>query len=220
MIKFKYRKAYMYRRSISEKYILTDWRSQNKEGLDMKLKKVLAAGIASLMIAGSSMTAMAGQWMQYGGAWYYINNYGTFTTNQWVGNYYLGANGAMLTNTWTPDGYFVGADGKWVPNAASGDVNASLSHIGTYQWTYTKSPSGAVQYAYYTDTRQVSINNDKSLTVIQSTNGVAGATSQVSFLGTNEYRSVINNLSYSFKSNGELVITDTQGNEMHYAKIA
>ncbi|WP_051671734.1 hypothetical protein [Oribacterium sp. P6A1] len=186
----------------------------------MKLKKLLAAGLASLMIVGSSMTAMAGMWMQYGGSWFYLNDYGTFTTNQWVGNYYLGPTGAMLTNTWTPDGYFVGADGKWIPNAASGDVNNSLSHIGTYLWAYTKSSNGSVVNAYYTDTRQVSINNDKSLTVIQTTNGVVGATSQVSFLGTNQYVSVINGLKYSFPSSIELVITDNQGTEMHYAKIS
>lgn len=185
----------------------------------MKLKKFLAAGIASLMIVGSAMTSMAGQWMQYGGAWFYLTDYGTFATNQWVGNYYLGSTGAMLTNTWTPDGYYVGNDGKWVPNQASGEYESGFSHSGIYQWTYTKNAQGAVQYAYYTDTRTVTANNDKTLTVVQSTNGVGGATSQVSFLATNEYQSVINNLKYSFRG-GELVVTDSQGNEIHYAKIA
>lgn len=28
---------------------------------------------------------------------------------------YLGSSGAMLTNARTPDGYYVGADGAWVP---------------------------------------------------------------------------------------------------------
>ncbi|SFG30002.1 hypothetical protein [Oribacterium sp. WCC10] len=186
----------------------------------MKLRKVLVSGIAALMIAGSSFSAMAGQWMSYGSAWYYIQDNGQFATNKWVGNYYLGSNGVMLTNTWTPDGYFVGADGKWIPNAASADVNNSLSLIGVYQWTYTKSAGGAVSYATYTDTRSVSVNNDKSLTVIQQTNGQGNAVSQVSFRGTNQYVSVINNLEYTFPGNGELIIRSTDGTEMHYAKIA
>lgn len=32
----------------------------------------------------------------------------------WIGNYYLGENGAMLTNTTTQDGYKVGSDGEWI----------------------------------------------------------------------------------------------------------
>lgn len=28
---------------------------------------------------------------------------------------YLGSSGAMLTNARTPDGYYVGADGAWIP---------------------------------------------------------------------------------------------------------
>ena len=28
--------------------------------------------------------------------------------------YYFGADGAMLTNAYTPDGHYVGPDGKWV----------------------------------------------------------------------------------------------------------
>lgn len=34
--------------------------------------------------------------------------------NRWVGNYYVGADGAMLVSTSTPDGYYVDANGKWV----------------------------------------------------------------------------------------------------------
>ncbi|OON87360.1 hypothetical protein BXO88_03545 [Oribacterium sp. C9] len=185
----------------------------------MKLKKVLAAGIASLMIVGSAMTAVAGQWMGFGTTWYFVKDNGTFAANEWVGHYYLGPTGAMLTNTWTPDGYFVGADGKWIPNAESGDVHNSLAHIGTYQWTYTKYTNGSIIYANYVDTREVSINADKTLTVIQRQNGIGGAVSQLTFEGTNEYISVINGLKYNFYPiTGELVVTDAQGTEMHYAR--
>lgn len=185
----------------------------------MKLRKVLTAGIAALMISGSAMTAMAGQWIANGAHWYYLNDNGTWAMNQWVGNYYLGPAGVMLTNTWTPDGYFVGADGKWIPNATNVDTSSSISHIGMYQWVYTKYGNGTVTNANYIDTREVSANSDKTLTVIQRTNGLGGAISQVSFMGTNEYVSVINGLRYTFNGT-ELIITAEDGSEMHYAKIA
>lgn len=185
----------------------------------MKLKKFLAAGIATLMIAGTSMTAMAGQWTQFNGLWYYLHSNGQLARNEWAGNYYLAADGHMLTNTYTPDGYYVGNDGKWVPTQASGNSLASFSNSGTYLWSYSKSPSGVVSNATYTSTRTVTANNDKTLTIVEATNGVTGSTSQVSFLSANDYISVINNLRYSF-INGEMVITDTDGSELHYTKIA
>ena len=83
----------------------------------MKIKNIFTAGITALMIAGSTMTAMAGQWIANGSEWYYLNDDGSYATNQWVGNYYLGPQGIMLTNTWTPDGYFVGDDGEKDPSA-------------------------------------------------------------------------------------------------------
>lgn len=184
----------------------------------MKLKKLLTAGIAALMIAGSAMTAMAGQWIADGYQWRYLKSDCTWATNQWVGNYYLGPQGVMLTNTWTPDGYFVGADGKWIPNALNTDTNSSISVIGTYQWQYTEYGS-TVSAATFVDTREVSANSDKSLTIIERANGMGGTTSQVSFMGTNHYVSVINGLEYDF-NNGELIIKNTDGSKMHFTKIA
>lgn len=79
--------------------------------------------------------AMATDWQKIGGTWYYFNASGAMQTGWqkidgswycfaasgamlhdcWVGNYYLGSSGAMLTDARTPDGYYVGADGAWVP---------------------------------------------------------------------------------------------------------
>jgi len=59
-------------------------------------------------------------WRLLGGKWYYLGQSGAMKTgwffdpnyNAW---YYLhDENGDMLVNTTTPDGYYVGADGKWV----------------------------------------------------------------------------------------------------------
>ena len=56
----------------------------------------------------------ANEWQQIDGSWYYFNESGYMVASIWIGNYYLGENGAMLTNTTTPDGYVVGSDGAWI----------------------------------------------------------------------------------------------------------
>nr|WP_314448324.1 CAP domain-containing protein [uncultured Lachnoanaerobaculum sp.] len=54
------------------------------------------------------------QWKLINNKWYYFDNIGYMLENRWVGNYYVGADGAMLVSTSTPDGYYVDANGKWV----------------------------------------------------------------------------------------------------------
>lgn len=57
-------------------------------------------------------------WQLIDGKWYYFNDSGYMTTGWILWNdvwYYCGADGAMLTGTMTPDGYYVGADGAWIP---------------------------------------------------------------------------------------------------------
>ena len=46
--------------------------------------------------------------------WYYFNQKGHLATDEWVDDKYVDYSEKMLTDTWTPDGYYVGADGKWV----------------------------------------------------------------------------------------------------------
>lgn len=53
-------------------------------------------------------------WKEIGGAWYYFEGNGYMAANKWIGNYYVGSNGAMLTNTTTPDGYKVDENGAWI----------------------------------------------------------------------------------------------------------
>lgn len=103
------------------------------------LKSVLRTVIlACTMVTIVSFTAFAGEWKQdnvgwwyqyddggypadtwkkINSQWYYFDNTGYMVANRWIGNYYLGADGAMLTDTITPDGYKVGADGAWIPDA-------------------------------------------------------------------------------------------------------
>ena len=64
-------------------------------------------------------TYPAATWKLINGTWYYFNQAGYRLENQWQLTdgkwYYCGANGAMLANAMTPDNYYVGADGAWVP---------------------------------------------------------------------------------------------------------
>ena len=82
-----------------------------------KLKKWV--GIASILIgfALSPMTALAG-WEAEGEAWRYRDENGSYASARWIEDggayYYLDERGYMAESTTTPDGYLVGADGKWV----------------------------------------------------------------------------------------------------------
>lgn len=64
----------------------------------------------------------ANSWKEINGAWYYFEGNGYMASNKWIGNYYVGASGAMLTNTTTPDGYQVGADGAWIQNTQNNNA--------------------------------------------------------------------------------------------------
>lgn len=102
-----------------------------------KLNKVMA--IAAICTLWGSITTFAGEWKSDAHGWwyvkddgnyivsdwlidagkfYYFNTEGYMLSNTWIGNYYVGADGAMLINTITPDGYWVGSDGLWIENAA------------------------------------------------------------------------------------------------------
>lgn len=58
-------------------------------------------------------------WKLINGKWYFFDNIGYMVSQRWIGDYYLGIDGAMLTNTRTPDGYYVDSSGKWNPNITS-----------------------------------------------------------------------------------------------------
>ena len=103
----------------------------------MKHKKLFVATLATSLALASSITSLAGEWQkdnigwwwqeddgsypvnewkQVNSKWYYFDASGYMVANRWIGNYYLGADGAMLVSTTTPDGYRVGVDGAWIPD--------------------------------------------------------------------------------------------------------
>ncbi|MBR0039178.1 MAG: zinc-ribbon domain-containing protein [Lachnospiraceae bacterium] len=59
------------------------------------------------------------EWVENKGNWYYCESDGKIAKSKWLeSTYYVNEYGVMLKNTTTPDGYFVGADGKYVDQAA------------------------------------------------------------------------------------------------------
>ena len=61
---------------------------------------------------------MATGWKQIDGTWYYLSGSGDMAENRWVGDYWLGSDGAMATSAWVDGGrYYVGPDGAYDPNA-------------------------------------------------------------------------------------------------------
>lgn len=60
--------------------------------------------------------AMMIGWYQDGSTWYYSYANGAMASSSWIGDYYVGPSGAMLTNAWVDNRYWVGSDGKWIPN--------------------------------------------------------------------------------------------------------
>jgi|GEM_PF-1437847 hypothetical protein len=66
-------------------------------------------------------------WTQIGDNWYYFSEKGVLAINTWVDDTYVDYSGKMLTNTTTPDGYYVGADGRWVQSNNTGTSTSSNS---------------------------------------------------------------------------------------------
>ena len=101
-----------------------------------QIKSALFSGVFSLL---SAIPAFAGTWQQNGPVWTYTKDGGTKATSEWIqykekwyhfGNdsimqtgwikcddkfYYLDSFGAMYENRWVLTGYYVGADGAWIP---------------------------------------------------------------------------------------------------------
>lgn len=98
------------------------------------MKKQIWAGIfAGIMIAGMSFTAYAGQWesdstgywyreddgsylsdvwKMIGGKWYHFNEQGYMESDTWIGDYYVGTDGALWTHALTKEGYWLDGSGK------------------------------------------------------------------------------------------------------------
>ncbi|WP_306291139.1 carbohydrate-binding domain-containing protein [Lactonifactor longoviformis] len=80
--------------------------------------------------------AMATGWFQTEDEWYYADSSGAMAVNRWIGNYYVGSTGAMHTSGYTPDGYYVDADGKWMP-LSEDDIKTDGDRLVTKYYYFT-----------------------------------------------------------------------------------
>ena len=88
------------------------------------MKRRVTTLLLSVMLMLVTFTSMAAGWLPEGDRWKYDNGNGTFKTSEWFTDvdgkaYYFGADSYMMVNSYTPDGYWVGPDGVWVPGQAA-----------------------------------------------------------------------------------------------------
>ena len=100
---------------------LTGWQMSNGNWYYLNEKGIMLTGW--ILDNGNkyylrSSGAMATGWVQDGGKWYFLESNGAMATNKWInGIYYVKSNGEMAVNEWVDGGrYYVGVDGKWIPN--------------------------------------------------------------------------------------------------------
>ena len=70
-------------------------------------------------VGGSGAAVTGWQKLDWNGQsdWYAFDDEGNMKENEWVGDYFVGANGKMLSHTWVGHNgkyYYVGDDGKWL----------------------------------------------------------------------------------------------------------
>ena len=112
-----------------------------------KLITFIAAGVFALSMA---MTSFAGSWQRNNVGWWYQNDNGTWPAACWQqingAWYYFNPAGYMLENTTTPDGYYVGVDGAWIPGgqpAAQTTQAIDYSALGKrYTYAYSIDAAG------------------------------------------------------------------------------
>jgi len=104
---------------------------------------------------------MSTGWVNDGGKWYYLAASGAMQAEKWVGDYYLGESGAMATNQWITMGYsgdnneynneryYVGNDGKWIPDEWVKDTKGWWYRFGDGSYPHS-SPMGMGIHEDYT----------------------------------------------------------------------
>lgn len=167
-------------------------------------KRILA--MAAVLSLGMSFTSFAAQWQQnatgwwwqnddgsypvstwkeINGKWYYFDAAGYMAANRWEGNYYLGADGAMLTDTTTPDGYVVGTDGAWLVEEEEEVITVNVPEPTgygvvegciTYQYNKFVGTRGDVGAMLYLIPKDFSIKGggNEELATLNQTNGKNG----------------------------------------------
>ena len=89
------------------------------------------------------------RWSNIGEKWYYFDNVGYMVHDKWIGDYYLGSDGAMLTSTVTPDGYRVDASGKWIYSSPEETIFGNFIQNGEYKQYIADWYADPAKYGYF-----------------------------------------------------------------------
>ncbi len=90
------------------------------------MKKLMALTATAFLSISTAFGSLAGSWQQFGTAWKWAEDNGTYAVSTWKwldGNhdgiaecYYFDGNANMVSNTTTPDGYTLDQNGCWTVN--------------------------------------------------------------------------------------------------------
>lgn len=89
----------------------------------MKKRSAMLTLLILFLLLCLPITADAGWKKTSKGTYRYYNTNGKLLKNCWIGDYYVDKKGNRLTDQWIGEGttrYFVGRDGKWIPNFKGG----------------------------------------------------------------------------------------------------
>lgn len=118
-------------------------------------KGLVSALLVCGISASLSFTSFAAGWIQDSVGWWYDNGDGSYKRSEWFTDYdgkcyYFNESGYMLANTITPDGYRVGPDGAWIPDAAPAAVSTSGSSSSASSGGASRSGISSAPYDGYT----------------------------------------------------------------------
>lgn len=161
----------------------------------------------------STGTYPMSRWSNIGGKWYYFDNVGYMVHDKWIGDYYLGSDGAMLTSTVTLDGYRVDASGKWIYSSPEETIFGNFIQNGEYKQYIADWYADPAKYGY------LDIDGDGKKELIITSDGVFFyalicsadlQSGEVTVLDNGYY---YGSLRYSEKHHA-LVLTDVRPNSM------
>ena len=92
-----------------------------EQNVNETMKADADTSAASAMAAAPAFDAVSGgEWIQVASIWFYQKD-GELVKDSWINDngiyYYVDESGYMMSNAFTPEGYFVGEDGSYDPNA-------------------------------------------------------------------------------------------------------
>lgn len=112
------------------------------------MRKIKLIALTAAISALTSISAMAGTWIEDSTGWWYDNGDSTYANNGWSwidGKcYYFTPEGYCLVDTTTPDGYEVDENGAWIDNGTASEQKKEEEEAAKTQSFKFNAPKGYV----------------------------------------------------------------------------